>query len=148
MGLFKQALTNFFETTTAHGCNRVCTTNQNSNLFSKLFWSLVLIAALIGMSFMMKLRIDSFREARKETTFINTIKLGENNSLEYPSFSICSEGFNTEFLSNDMLVVLGEQVKFYNDNPDVVLGKILSYDQEEDMAFLEKLRYLWPTMHL
>ena len=139
MGLFKQALTNFFETTTAHGCNRVCTTNQNSNLFSKLFWSLVLIAALIGMSFMMKLRIDSFREARKETTFINTIKLGENNSLEYPSFSICSEGFNTEFLSNDMLVVLGEQVKFYNDNPDVVLGKILSYDQEEDMAFLEKI---------
>ena len=85
------------------------------------------------MVFMIRLRVNSFKDARQETTFINTIRLGKNNSLEYPSFSICGEGFSNEFLLNDILVILKERVEYYYENPNEVLARMLNYDEEIDM---------------
>lgn len=109
----KQSI-NFFEETTAHGCNKIF--NTKKSIWVKFFWSLVLLISISGLIWMVQVRIVSYIQVANQSSFTSSIMQGKNNSLDFPSISVCSEGFMTELVLEDHYLMIKEGIqKFYQD---------------------------------
>ena len=137
----------FFDTTTAHGFDKAFGTRTRPARYTKIrrfFWTIILILSFIGLVWTISERVTDYLEATSSTSFTSDIKSASGsdtngNGLSFPSVSICSEGFSTEFASTDLMMALEEKLKYYYEFPNMLLQKVLNH---ESSSYLYQENYL------
>lgn len=117
--------TEFFDQTTAHGWNKIF--GSETTKFARIFWSLVLVVSLFGLVIMIYTRITAFINDSDEISFATSISPGDNNSLDLPSISVCSEGFNTEFINDDLHLLILERLDYYFEHQEEIFSLTMSW---------------------
>ena len=124
--IYQEKTVQFFETTSAHGWDKIFGTK--STKLARIFWSIVVLMSVAGLIAMITTRITDYLKVSQETSFTTSIVQGENNTLEMPSISICSEGFITDFMLDDLNLILLDRLDFYYENPGLIFQTFLNYD--------------------
>ena len=114
----------FLENSTAHGFDKAC--SKNITTIGRFFWSLVLCLSFIGLIWTIVTRVTHYREAMLETSYSSTIKASGPDGLSFPSISICSEGFSSEFATIDLMIAVEDRMKVYYQEPNYLLQRVLN----------------------
>ena len=102
---------------------------KNKNILIRSFWAIILLLSICGLIIMINARVITFKSNRASSpNFVTSVKPGPNSTLPFPSISVCTEGYLTEFLIRDLEILLRERIDFYYDRPEQVVIRALHYD--------------------
>lgn len=132
----KQKSLHFFEETTAHGCNKIF--NNKKSIWVKIFWAVVLLISISGLIWMVQVRISSYIKVAHSSSFTSSILQGKNNSLDFPSISVCSEGFLTELVLEDHYLMIRDGIKKFYQDPSEIFTWASDYETQEYFDFIAK----------
>lgn len=115
---------NLVDTRNIHGFDKIW--SEHITLYGRVFWISVLLISCAGLLWTIQKRIKAYNQAIVDTSYSSTIKTVDSNGLSFPSVSICSEGFNTEFATFDLMKTLEDRIGYYYDNPNYLLQRIMN----------------------
>lgn len=129
-------LKTFVENTSVDGFDKAC--SSSITVYGRIFWSGILVTSLLGMVWMINQRVTEYYTAMSATTFTTDIKTPDQNfaGLAFPSISICSEAFSTEFATKDLMLEIYKQMTYFYENPSKLLEKVIT-NQHDALYFDE-----------
>lgn len=100
--------------------------NKKTSILERLFWLLVLLFAIAGLLFTITQRVSHYQKSTQNTHYASTTEHADFEGLHLPSFSVCSKGYNTEFIYFDVAFKLIRRIEYYFEHPLAVLQKVLN----------------------
>ena len=122
---FKEKSVKFANSVSAHGLGKIASAKT---ILSAILWLLITIGCVCGFIIATVTRINSFKKSNSKVSYTTNTEYPKTG-LELPSVSICQEGFNSEFMVNDLLLSYYDEVRDLIENQQEFMVRKL-YDKE------------------